>query len=406
MTMRRAAVRDGEEETTAVAPAPPGGAAPPAGAGRERSAARHRAPLHDVPARRRSSAGGRRPSGPAVAVLVVGLLITSGLALLVRGLDSKNESRLLKSQVRQTGALLQAVVPTIQTPLASAAAIATASGGDAAQFSAYLSDYVGDGTPFVAAVLLSYDSGAPEAVARAGTAALAADSPPVTTLAARARGSRKLEMGGPYSGPRYRIGYALAAEGTTPHYVVYAEGLLPPNRRIAPQPGSPFGNLRFALYLGPTARADRLLETNVAALPLHGQTATTRVPFGGATLTLVASSSTTFGGRLAESLWWAMALAGALLTVAAAVTAQRLVNRGTAAERLTNEVRTLLSEQRTIAESLQHALLPQRLPDVPGLSVTTRYVAGTDGVQIGGDWYDVIPLPGDRFFFVVGDVSG
>ncbi len=35
-----------------------------------------------------------------------------------------------------------------------------------------------------------------------------------------------------------------------------------------------------------------------------------------------------------------------------------------------------------------------------------RYLPGTNGVDIGGDWYDVLPLDGDRFFFVVGDVSG
>lgn len=387
--------------------APPAGTAPAPDAGKERSAARHRTPLSEPPVRRpRPARGRRRPSTPAVAVLVVGLVITAALALLVRTLDSRNESRLLKSQVRQTGALLQAVLPTVQTPLASAAAIARASGGKPGDFTGYVSDYVGEGKPFAAAVLMSFEAGGPRVVARAGAATLPDGSAAVTSLVARARSSGKLELAGPFAGRRDRIAYAFAAAGAAPRFVVYAEGLLPPKRRIAPQPGSPFGNLRFALYLGPSTRPDRLLETNVADLPLGGRTASVRVPFGGSSLTIVAGSSTTFGGSLAESLWWAIALAGVLISATAALTAQRLVNRGTAAERLTAEVRTLLSEQRTIAESLQHALLPQRLPDVPGLSITTRYVAGTDGVQIGGDWYDVVPLAGDRFFFVVGDVSG
>ena len=55
---------------------------------------------------------------------------------------------------------------------------------------------------------------------------------------------------------------------------------------------------------------------------------------------------------------------------------------------------------------MQRALLPQELPDVPGVEVGVRYIPGFVGVQIGGDWYDVIRLDERRFFFVVGDVSG
>jgi serine phosphatase RsbU (regulator of sigma subunit) len=55
---------------------------------------------------------------------------------------------------------------------------------------------------------------------------------------------------------------------------------------------------------------------------------------------------------------------------------------------------------------LQRALLPQELPEVPGVEVGVRYIPGFVGVEIGGDWYDVIRLDEHRFFFVVGDVSG
>lgn len=66
----------------------------------------------------------------------------------------------------------------------------------------------------------------------------------------------------------------------------------------------------------------------------------------------------------------------------------------------------LYSEQRSIAETLQRALLPQTNPAVPNLEIATRYVAGMDGVDIGGDWYSVVLLDERRFAFVVGDVSG
>ena len=66
----------------------------------------------------------------------------------------------------------------------------------------------------------------------------------------------------------------------------------------------------------------------------------------------------------------------------------------------------LYARQRTVAETLQHSLLPDRLPEIPGIASAARYVAGGPGVEIGGDWYDVVPLPGGRIGLVIGDVVG
>lgn len=61
---------------------------------------------------------------------------------------------------------------------------------------------------------------------------------------------------------------------------------------------------------------------------------------------------------------------------------------------------------REIATTLQRALLPERLPVVPGLSVAAHVSPGGHGTQVGGDWYDAIALPGGRLGVVVGDVAG
>jgi serine phosphatase RsbU (regulator of sigma subunit) len=61
--------------------------------------------------------------------------------------------------------------------------------------------------------------------------------------------------------------------------------------------------------------------------------------------------------------------------------------------------------ERAAAAALQRSLLPATLPDVPGLSFAARYVPGTD-TGVGGDWYDVFRLPGDRVGIVMGDVVG
>ena len=61
---------------------------------------------------------------------------------------------------------------------------------------------------------------------------------------------------------------------------------------------------------------------------------------------------------------------------------------------------------RQLAATLQESLLPPELPLVPGLAVSARFVAGRGGTLVGGDFYDVFPLPAQRWGVVMGDVVG
>ncbi|MFF6918422.1 SpoIIE family protein phosphatase [Streptomyces sp. NPDC012466] len=62
------------------------------------------------------------------------------------------------------------------------------------------------------------------------------------------------------------------------------------------------------------------------------------------------------------------------------------------------------TREHTLAETLQRSLLPSSLPDHAAVEVAHRYLPALEGV--GGDWFDVIPLPGARVALVVGDVVG
>ncbi|MER6844925.1 SpoIIE family protein phosphatase [Streptomyces platensis] len=62
------------------------------------------------------------------------------------------------------------------------------------------------------------------------------------------------------------------------------------------------------------------------------------------------------------------------------------------------------TREHTTAVTLQRSLLPQTLPEQSALAVAHRYLPAHAGV--GGDWFDVIPLPGARVALVVGDVVG
>lgn len=72
-----------------------------------------------------------------------------------------------------------------------------------------------------------------------------------------------------------------------------------------------------------------------------------------------------------------------------------------------------ITEQRAVraqqqaANQLQQALLPAPPPQLPGLQLAARYLAGAPGAQVGGDWWEVHPLDGcGRVALGVGDVSG
>ena len=65
-----------------------------------------------------------------------------------------------------------------------------------------------------------------------------------------------------------------------------------------------------------------------------------------------------------------------------------------------------LEREHRIAEILQQALLPERLPQLVGIGLAARYVPAEEGSAAGGDWYDVIELSDGGVALVIGDVAG
>lgn len=83
-----------------------------------------------------------------------------------------------------------------------------------------------------------------------------------------------------------------------------------------------------------------------------------------------------------------------VLTTVARMLAQALARAGAA------------ETERELSLGLQKAMMPSLGPGVPGLTVAARYIPTGGGLQVGGDWYDVIPLPNGRIALVIGDVQG
>lgn len=84
----------------------------------------------------------------------------------------------------------------------------------------------------------------------------------------------------------------------------------------------------------------------------------------------------------------------AVLTAAAGLVGQALVR-----------VRAFDAEHELVG-TLQRTLLPRRLPVLPGGVAVARYLPTTGGLEVGGDWYDVIPLHDHHVALVIGDVQG
>jgi PAS domain S-box-containing protein len=66
----------------------------------------------------------------------------------------------------------------------------------------------------------------------------------------------------------------------------------------------------------------------------------------------------------------------------------------------------LYTREHTTAVTLQHSLLPQAIPEVAGLDIAYRYQPANRAAEVGGDWFDVIPLEAGQVALVIGDVTG
>lgn len=66
----------------------------------------------------------------------------------------------------------------------------------------------------------------------------------------------------------------------------------------------------------------------------------------------------------------------------------------------------LVDQSREIAAGLQNAMLPRHLPTITGGALTVRYRTAREGVWIGGDWYDAVPLADAVVGVAIGDVQG
>jgi serine phosphatase RsbU (regulator of sigma subunit) len=297
----------------------------------------------------------------------------------------------------------------IATPLESASVLVEATDPTSGPFRELMEPLVETRpAPFVSVSVWSSRGAAAEPIESVGPPQLLTQRTPAER---RALFARTLDMPASFAiydllDARHRgLGYAAVADRHA-KYVVYAEAALPANRKARIGEDSAFAGFDYSLFLGTKRDQARLLASSTGGAVLHGRVASQVVDFGDGHMLIVMSPRADLGGALLARLWWILLILGAVLTLAAAALVERLSRRRREAEALAVENAKLYATQRSVASTLQQSLLAEEFPRIAGVDFDARYVAGVEGIDIGGDWYDVIETGPNQVLLTVGDVSG
>ena len=124
-------------------------------------------------------------------------------------------------------------------------------------------------------------------------------------------------------------------------------------------------------------------------------------PAAGWTVAIDRSSSSVFAASRR-----ALILDLALIAGLALILISLMTWLGRRAQREARMQQRHLEHERDIALRLQRSMLPATLPVVDGLDIACRYRAAGEGIEVGGDWYDVVARDDGLVHAIVGDVAG
>lgn len=347
--------------------------------------------------------------GSAVLAFLGGTALVAVVAVLAWSSHEASEDRIIERRAAEAAAVLDTAAASVADPLSSAAELVHATEGDVTDFETVMAPVVGD-SQFVSASFWEVSGSRAEMRHVVGAEPLLASRPPAEVLERLTAGRDRLHVVDLLDAEVPTLGFSYERAGGS-RFVVYAEQQVPGSNPQG-QPDSAFADLEYALYLD-EEMPEHLVLTNEDDLPVDGRRASEVVRLGDRVLVLVVGATGLLGSWISAILPWAIVVTGVLLSAAFAALIERALRRRDEAAGLALQVATiaeenarLYSEQRSVAQTLQQSLLLEELPTVPHLELEARYEVGAEGVDIGGDWYDVIARSEGRVLLVVGDVSG
>jgi hypothetical protein len=345
------------------------------------------------------------PLRPAALVaLLVALGATAAAAIGTHKIVEDQEDRLLAGRATEVKLVLDSAVDAIPTGLRSQGDILRATDGSTRAYEQAARGAVTAGGGTLTFAWLRPDAaGGYRVVAAAGdgltTGQVVADPERVEVFdgVMQTRDMMATPLMG--SGSDRRLGFAIGPPAAPPGTALYQETKLGPLSPPRDAGTSPFAELDVVVYGSPTVAPDQALTATTPDLPLSGGDVRNVPLSAGATEWLLSvAPRTPLVGNVAASAWWVVLIAGLLGSLLIAAVIETVARRRDAAL-------ALYASEHEAAETLQRRLLPQ-LPSISGLSLAARYLAGGNGQQVGGDWFDAFPIAGGGVGVVIGDVIG
>ncbi len=337
----------------------------------------------------------------SAATLVLLLAVTGFTMWTVRGTVRGQENRLLNERANEVGLVLKEAVDSFSSQLQTVGGVVEATNGSPLAFKRASAALVAGSKGKDSIALLRRTAAGYRVRLANGTALHPGQVLSGSVVASLSRADANDQMVPTQvmgSGATRALGFALGPPKSPAGTVLYVQvglGTLGPPRAAR---SSPFNELHVVLYGTPTPVASQALVTTTDAIPLRGHVRVVTIAAGAARWALqVSAAHPLVGSATANAEWFALG-GGVVLSILLALIVEIETRRRRSALALYR------NEQR-VAETLQRNLLPE-LPAVDGLALAARYLPGSRGQQVGGDWYDVFELDGDRVGIAVGDVLG
>lgn len=342
-----------------------------------------------------------RPSRVATVGLVIGLVLSTVVCWGARNVQQDQESHLLRGRAGEVGLILTQAINAIPARLKAQGALLNATDQSVSAYEkAAAIDVTAGARPVSYAWLRSSMDGSFVVLGAQGSALrqgqVVADDRAATMNKAL---QDPLLISTGVLGQQRAIGFALGPPAAPAGTVLYQQNMLGPQINPPRQAASaPFSNLDVALYSAARPDPAQVLVSTSTHLPLTGKVELRTLPVGSGTWVIAASAQEPLTGRLAAAAPWLLLGGGILLSfLVAAVVETTDRRRRDALERYRSE--------RASTELFQRNLLP-RLPALPELDIAARYLPSERGQEVGGDWFDVFPLPSGEVGVVIGDVMG
>jgi hypothetical protein len=347
-------------------------------------------------------ARGLRPA--TVIALVVALLASAGAAWAVHSAVHSQEKQLLKERANELNLVLTSAIGPISSGLDAQGALLSATHGSRAAYEESAAQQVAlqaktSTQPLSFAWLKPQSGGGWVVQAAAGQQfqrgqVITDDRTKTFDRALHAQ----LMVSTPITRTDRRLGFALGPPAAPAGTVLYRESPLGPLSAPPAASSAPFAELDLVIYASPKPDPTTALAATTTHIPLTGSVVRTPLKVGAENWLIVTRAKHPLVGGIAHNAWWVVLLIALLASLLIAAVIE-------AAARRRDYALALYASEHEVAETLQRSLLPS-LPRLRGLEVAARYIAGGQGPEVGGDWYDAFPIAGGRVGIVVGDVIG